>query len=55
MAQYQSTCDELKDSIPSQKLIDLMSHLIEAMSSRTPGNALYVKEDCQQRKVSVIL
>ncbi|XP_044589045.1 uncharacterized protein LOC123268192 [Cotesia glomerata] len=55
MAHYQRTCSELKDSISTQKLIDVMHNLIQTMSSRTPRDALYKAKDCRQRKVSVLL
>ncbi|CAH2090997.1 unnamed protein product [Euphydryas editha] len=50
MAHYQSTFDKLKDSTPTQKFIDLVFSLIQAMSSRIPRDALYVKDDCRQRQ-----
>ncbi|CAG5078808.1 Similar to T: Transposable element P transposase (Drosophila melanogaster) [Cotesia congregata] len=55
MAHYQSTCDELKDSTPTQNFIDLVFNLIQAMSSRIPRDALYVKEDCRQRQVRLVM
>ncbi|XP_044575534.1 uncharacterized protein LOC123259255 [Cotesia glomerata] len=55
MTHYQSTCDELKDSTPTQKFIDLVFNLIQAMSSRIPRDALYVKDDCRQRQVRLVM
>ncbi|XP_063386700.1 uncharacterized protein LOC134675500 isoform X1 [Cydia fagiglandana] len=50
MAHYQPYCEELKDSTATQKFIDLVFNLIQAMSSRIPRDALYVNENCRRRK-----
>ncbi|KAH0561100.1 hypothetical protein KQX54_012980 [Cotesia glomerata] len=55
MAHYQSTCDKLKDSTPTQKFIDLVSNLILVMSSSIPRDALYVKDDCRQRQIRLVI
>lgn len=54
MAHYQSTCDQLNDSAPTQKFIDLVFHLIQAMSSRIPRDALYVEQNYGQKQVRII-
>ncbi|XP_074105307.1 uncharacterized protein LOC141531402 isoform X1 [Cotesia typhae] len=54
MAHYQPMCDKLKDSTPTQKFIDLVFNLIQAMTSRIPRDALYAREDCRQKQVRII-
>ncbi|KAK0157441.1 hypothetical protein PV328_011185 [Microctonus aethiopoides] len=50
MTHYQSICDKLKDSTPTQKFIDLIFNLVQAMSSRIPRDALYAKDDCRNKQ-----
>lgn len=54
MAHYQSKCDKLRDSTPTQKFIDLIFNLVQAMSSRIPRDALYAKDDCRNKQVRII-
>ncbi|CAG5093084.1 Protein of unknown function [Cotesia congregata] len=55
MAIHQPICDKLKDSTPTQKFIDLVFNLIEAMSSRIPRNALYAEGNCRKKQVSIVI
>ncbi|XP_046588362.1 uncharacterized protein LOC124293088 isoform X3 [Neodiprion lecontei] len=50
MAHYQPMCNKLKDSTPTQKFIDLIFNLVQAMSSHIPGDALYAKDDCRNKQ-----
>lgn len=50
MAIYQPICDKLKDSTPTQKFIDLVFRLIEAMSSRIPRDALHAEGNCHKKQ-----
>ncbi|XP_074096517.1 uncharacterized protein LOC141525789 isoform X2 [Cotesia typhae] len=55
MAHYQSIWDKLKDSTPTQKFIDLVFNLIQAMSSRIPRDALHFEDDCRQKQVRLVI
>ncbi|XP_074114873.1 uncharacterized protein LOC141537650 [Cotesia typhae] len=51
MATYKNATPELSDCDPTVVFIKRVNDLIEAMSSRTPLNALRLNDNCPRKKV----